>query len=90
MYLNGNHGMAEIMNPDAPGGTLLVYKDSFANCLLPLLAADYSRIVAVDARYYAGSFSEAAASAGKVDKVLFIYSPDSLVNDTAVAGKAGR
>ena len=90
VYLNGNHGMAEIMNPDAPGGTLLVYKDSFANCLLPLLAADYSRIVAVDARYYAGSFSEAAASAGKVDKVLFVYSPDSLVNDTAVAGKAGR
>ena len=90
VYMNGNHGMAEIMNPDAPGGTLLVYKDSFANCLLPLLAADYSRIVAVDARYYAGSFSEAAAAAGKVDKVLFVYSPDSLVNDTAVAGKAGR
>ena len=90
VYLNGNHGLLEITNPDAPGGTLLVYKDSFANCLLPLLAADYSRIVAVDARYYAGSFSEAAAAAGKVDKVLFVYSPDSLVNDTSVAGKAGR
>ena len=90
VYLDGNHGMLEIVHPDAPGGTLLVYKDSFANCLLPLLAADYRRIVAVDARYYAGSFSEAAAAAGEVDKVLFVYSPDSLVNDTAVAGKAGR
>ena len=90
VYLNGNHGMLEITNPDAPGGSLLVYKDSFANCLLPLLAADYRRIVAVDARYYRGSFSEAAAAAGNVDKVLFVYSPDSLVNDTSVAGKAGR
>ena len=90
VYLNGNHGMIEIVNPDAPGGTLLIYKDSFANCLLPLLAADYSRIVAVDARYYAGTFSQAAEAAGKVDKVLFVYSPDSLVNDTSVAGKAGR
>ena len=90
VYLNGNHGMLEIVNPDAPEGTLLVYKDSFANCLLPLLSASYRRIVAVDARYYAGSFSEAAAAAGKVNKVLFVYSPDSLVNDTAVAGKAGR
>ena len=90
VYLNGNHGMLEITNPDAPGGSLLVYKDSFANCLLPLLAADYSRIVAVDARYYSGSFSEAAGAAGKVDRILFVYSPDSLVNDTAVAGKAGR
>ena len=90
VYLDGNHGMLEIINENVPGGTLLVYKDSFANCLLPLLAADYRRIVAVDARYYAGSFSEAAAAAGEVDKVLFIYSPDSLVNDTSVAGKAGR
>ena len=90
VYLNGNHGILEITNPDAPGGTRLVYKDSFANCLLPLLAADYQRIVAVDARYYAGTFSEAAATAGEADKVLFVYSPDSLVNDTSVAGKAGR
>ena len=90
VYLDGNYGMLEIVHPDVPGGTLLVYKDSFANCLLPLLSADYRRIVAVDARYYSGSFSEAAAAAGKVDKILFVYCPDSLVNDTAVAGKAGR
>lgn len=90
VYLDGNHGMLEIRNDDAPGGSLLVFKDSFANCLLPLLAANYSRIVAVDARYYAGSFSEAAAAAGEVDRLLFVYSLDSLVNDTAVARKAGR
>ena len=90
VYLDGNHGMLEILNPDAPGGTLLVFKDSFANCLLPLLSADYRRIVAVDARYYQGTFSEAAAAAGGADKILFVYSPDSLVNDTALAGKAGR
>ena len=90
VYLDGNHGLLEITNPEAPGGTLLVFKDSFANCLLPLLAADFQRIVAVDARYYSGTFSEAAATAGKVDHVLFVYSPDSLVNDTAVAGKAGK
>lgn len=90
VYLDGNHGMLEIRNEDAPGGALLVYKDSFANCLLPLLAANYSRIVAVDARYYTGSFSEAAAAAGTVDRLLFLYSLDSLVNDTAVARKAGH
>ena len=55
-----------------------------------MLAADYKRIVAVDARYYGGTFSQAAEAAGPVDKVLFVYSPDSLVNDTSVAGKVGR
>lgn len=87
VYLDGNHGMTEILNPAAPGGTLLVFKDSFANCLLPLLSADYRRIVAVDARYYTGNFSRAAEAAGAVDSILFVYSADSLINDTSLAGK---
>jgi len=90
VYLNGNHGILEITNPEAPGGTLLVYKDSYANCLLPLLAADYSRIVAVDVRYCRRPFSEFAENAGEVDKILFVYSADSLLNDTSVAGMAGK
>ena len=87
VYLDGNHGMTEILNPAAPGGTLLIFKDSFANCLLPLLSADYRRIVAVDARYYTGNFSRAAEAAGAVDRILFVYSADSLINDTSLAGK---
>lgn len=90
VYMNGNHGYAEITNPDAPEGTLLVFKDSFANCLLPLLSAHYERIVLVDARYYAGNFSDAVSAAGTVDEVLFVYSLDSLINDTVVARKIAR
>ncbi len=90
VYLDGNHGLLEIANPHAPEGTLLVFKDSFANSILPLLSAHYSRIVAVDARYYAGNFSDAIAAAGQIDRVLFLYSMDSLINDTTVARKLGR
>ena len=90
VYLDGNHGMLEMINPDAPEGTLLVFKDSFANCVLPLLSANYRRIVAVDARYYGGSFSDAVSAAGETDEVLFLYSLDSLLNDTVVARKIAR
>ena len=90
VYMNGNHGMLEILNQNAPNGTLLVFKDSFANCALPLLSAYFSRIVAVDARYYAADFSDAIAAAGPVDQVLFLYSLDSLINDTVVARKIAR
>lgn len=90
VYLGGNHGLLEITNENAPEGTLLVFKDSFANSLLPLLSAHYSRIVAMDARYYAGNFSDAIAAAGQVDQVLYVYSLDSLLNDTMVARKIGR
>lgn len=90
VYMNGNHGLLEILNPAAPEGTLLVFKDSFANCALPLLSAQFSRIVAVDARYYAANFSDAIAAAGQADQVLFLYSLDSLINDTVVARKMMR
>lgn len=90
VYLGGNYGMLEILSPDAPEGTLLVFKDSFANCILPLLSAHYRRIVAVDARYYAAHFSDAAAAAGGADEILFLYSLDSLLNDTAVSRKLAR
>lgn len=90
VYMNGNHGMAEILNPAAPNRTLLVFKDSFANCALPLLSAHFSRVVAVDARYCSMNFSEAAAAAGQADQILFLYSLDSLLNDTVVARKIAK
>lgn len=90
VYLGGNHGLLEITNEQAAQGTLLVFKDSFANSLLPLLSAHFSRIVAMDARYYTGNFSNAIEAAGQVDQVLYVYSLDSLLNDTMVARKIRR
>ena len=84
VYLNGNHGMLEIRNPAAEGGVLLVFKDSFANCLLPLLAANYQKIIAVDARYWNENFSQVLKTA-ESDEILFCYSLDSLLHDTMLA-----
>ena len=33
-------------------GKLAVIKDSFANCLVPLLVGDYKEIVMIDMRYF--------------------------------------
>lgn len=90
IFLKGNHGLIEIENPAAPERTLFVCKDSFANCVLPFLAANYSRIVAADARYLSGTLNEALESAGHVDDVLFLYSLDSLVTDTSILRKIKR
>ncbi len=90
VYLNGNHGMLTISNPEAAGGTLLVFRDSFASSLLPYLSANYARITAVDVRYYPGSFRDAMEEAGEADQILFLYSLDSLANDTSIARKLRR
>ena len=86
VYLKGNHGLVTIENP-AGHGTLFVCKDSFANSVIPLLAAHFARICAVDARYYAGSFRDALEEAGGADEILFLYSLDSLANDTSIPRK---
>ena len=88
VYLNGNHGTLVIDRPGAPEGTLIVYKDSMANCLLPLLSRHYHRIVAVDARYDSGIFSDALAGIDDLRALLFVYSLDSLMNDTEITRKA--
>ena len=87
VYLNGNHGLLRVENPAAPEGRLMVFRDSFASCLIPLLSASWRVVTAVDARYYSGSFSEALAEE-KTDAVLFCYSLDSVMNDTMLARKA--
>lgn len=87
IFLKGNHGMAVIENTSAPDGHLLVFKDSFANTLLPLLSAHYNRITIVDLRYYAGTFSDAITATNAPDQILFCLSMDSLLNDTTLVRK---
>lgn len=57
--LYGNWGIITLENEAAPGGTLFVVKDSYANLLLPTLARHYSKIVAADARYFTGDIVQA-------------------------------
>lgn len=88
VYLNGNHGLMIIERPSAPEGTLVVYKDSFANCVLPLLSQHFRKIIAVDARYYPGVFSDVLTMAEDIRSILYLYSLDSLINDTGIVRKA--
>ena len=81
IFLDGNHAMVTIHNPDAQGGNLLVIRDSYAHCLSTVLAADYQNIYLVDLRYYRQSVSEFVAE-HPVDRVLYLYGMDNLITDT--------
>lgn len=88
VYLNGNHGKVIIERESAPEGTLIVYRDSFASCLLPMLSRHFRRIIAVDARYDSGVFSDALRMSDDTRAILYLYSLDSLVTDTEITKKA--
>ncbi|MBQ9413228.1 MAG: hypothetical protein IJU29_09070 [Oscillospiraceae bacterium] len=80
-YLDGNHPLTEVENPEAEGGTLLILKDSYAHCLTAFLASDYRRIVMADLRYYRGSVSDLAREKG-ADELLLVYGTENLLTDT--------
>ena len=81
VYLDGNHSLVQIHNPDAVGkGSLLVIRDSYANCLGTFLAHSYENVVLVDLRYYKQPVSELLAN-GEFTDVLVCYSLSNFMTD---------
>jgi len=56
---------------------LLIFKDSYAHCLTPMLLADFSEILLVDLRYYSAASSYLEdLDVASYDQALFLYSCD--------------
>ena len=81
VYLDGNHSLTKITNPDAKGGKILVIKDSFAHCFTGFLAEQYSEIYMVDMRYYRNSVSDLVKE-NNITEVLYLYGTESMGTDT--------
>lgn len=82
--LYGNHGLLELENAQSPGGTLFVLKDSYANLLLPTLARHYSRVIAVDARYFTGDIVETVKES-EADQLLCLFGLSTFSQGRSVA-----
>lgn len=77
--LYGNHGHCTLTS-EARGGTLIVFKDSYANLLLPKLAQHYGRIEAIDLRYYRGDLEHYLAET-EADGILCLYGLTTWLTD---------
>ena len=83
VFLGGNFPEIRIETTVANGRTLLVLKDSYANCMIPLLTRGYQKLVVVDPRYYTGDLEVLMAAEG-VNEVLVLYNAETLAGDTAL------
>lgn len=79
-FLHGNNGVTVIENADAPSRSILVIKDSYANCFAPFLTQSFSRVVVVDLRSMTQKLSELIA-AESFQEVLILYSFTNLASD---------
>lgn len=80
VFLNENHGKVVIENPNAEGGSLLILKDSFANCTVPFISSHYKTVVMIDMRYYSGVVSEEVKKYD-LSELLVLYGVDTFVGD---------
>ncbi|MBO5426765.1 MAG: hypothetical protein J6A25_14755 [Lachnospiraceae bacterium] len=81
-YLDGNHSILKITSNATAGdnGKLIVVKDSYGHCLIPLLADHYSEIYVVDLRYYHDSVSK-LASENDITEILLINNLEFISTD---------
>ena len=84
VFLGGNHPVVEISSMNMNGRHLLLFKDSYANSFVPFLAPYYETITMVDPRYYYDDLS-LLIKQHEINEVLFLYSADTLFEDTSLA-----
>lgn len=83
-FLSGNQPLVKINNPkNSDGKRLIVFRDSFASSLMPLLAEGYSEIIMVDLRYMNSLLLEQYVDFSDA-QVLFLYSSNILNNSTSM------
>ena len=78
-YLGGNFAEVRIRKAGKERQKLLVIKDSYFNCLAPMLAADYDMDV-IDPRYMREEDVTAMCGSAEYSAVIFVYGIESFVN----------
>lgn len=84
VYLSGSQSLLRIENPSAATDReLIVFRDSFASSLIPLLVQDYAAVTLVDIRYISSQLLDRYLEFNGQD-VLFLYSTLVLNNGTSL------
>ena len=84
VFFGGNHPRVDVTTTAETGKCLLIFKDSYANCLVQFLTPYYENIVIIDPRYYYGDIGTLMKREGVTD-VLFLYNANTFLGDTSLA-----
>ncbi len=80
VFLGGNAGIVQIDTENKNGRRLVIFKDSYANCFIPLIADEFEQVYVVDLRYYNTSASQLIEETGATD-IAVLYNADSAATD---------
>lgn len=83
VFLGGNYDKVVIDTVSKSRATLLIIKDSYANCLIPMLTPYFAKIVVVDPRYMTDSI-HTVMDEYNISHVLFLYNLNTFLQDTSL------
>ena len=78
VFMGGNYAKVTVDTGAETGRSLLLIKDSFANCFLPFLCADYDTITVVDLRYCRENMMDLASDC---TDILVLYELTNFASD---------
>ncbi|MGL5823073.1 MAG: DHHW family protein [Sarcina sp.] len=84
VFLGGNHPIIEIKTTAQTTNSLLLFKDSYANSLIPFLAEHYSKIVVIDPRYYYDDIDILILENDFTD-LLYLYNANTFFTDESLS-----
>lgn len=84
VFFGGNFAQIRIDTSSSSKRTLMVVKDSYANCVMPMLIPYFKSIVMIDPRYYTDDIQQAITAEGVTD-ILWLYNINTFLNDTSIA-----
>ncbi len=72
-FLGDNTALIEVGTENKNGRVLIMAKDSYANCMLPMLACHFEKIYVIDMRYFNAGMVSYAKQLGDVTDALVLY-----------------
>lgn len=84
VYFGGNFGKLEIQTDNLNKKNILIIKDSYANCFIPLLIPHFEKIVIIDPRYFNGDM-QFILEDNSFSHLLFLYNLNTFLEDTSLS-----
>jgi len=83
VFFGGNHPMIRNETSLVTGRSLLILKDSYANCFVPFLVPYFDSITIVDPRYYYDDL-DLLIGENRFTDILFLYNANTLSQDSSL------
>lgn len=84
IFMGGNFGRIIISTTAKNDKSLLIFKDSYANCMIPMFAPYFSQIVVIDPRYFNDTI-DGCMQDYDFTNILFVYNLNTFLEDKSLA-----